>query len=284
VVTDPKIAAQALDWACREMDDRYRLLAKWGCRNILNYNEKIVREMKSWNMEKARKYAPDNWPESEVPPKPEKLPYIVIVVDELADLMMIASKDVESSICRIAQKARACGIHLIVATQRPSVDVVTGLIKANLPTRIAFQLRSRVDSRTVLDEMGAEHLLGMGDMLYLPPGVGGLKRCHGAFVSDDEVERVTSFLREQVQPGDVPIIDLAPPQSDDPWSEEQDEYYDRALDFVIQKGKASTSMVQRRFNIGYNRAARIIDQMESRGAISASDGAKPRQVLVGVSP
>lgn len=279
VVTDPKIAAQALEWACREMDDRYRLLAKWGTRNIVNYNEKVTRELKSWNMEKARKYAPDDCSDFEVPPKPEKLPYIVIVIDELADLMMVASKDVESSICRIAQKARACGIHLIVATQRPSVDVVTGLIKANLPTRIAFQLRSRVDSRTVLDEMGAEHLLGMGDMLYLPPGVGTLHRCHGAFVSDDEVDRVTTYLREQVEPGQLPVIDLTPATSDDPWSEEQDEYYDRAVELVVQKGKASTSMIQRRFSIGYNRAARIVDQMESRGIIGAADGAKPRSVL-----
>jgi S-DNA-T family DNA segregation ATPase FtsK/SpoIIIE len=233
-------------------------------------------------MEKARKYALDSCSEFEVPPKPEKLPYIVIVIDELADLMMIASKDVESSICRIAQKARACGIHLIVATQRPSVDVVTGLIKANLPSRIAFQLRSRVDSRTVLDEMGAEHLLGMGDMLYLPPGVGNLQRCHGAFVSDDEVDRVTTYLREQVEPGQMPVIDLAPPMSDDPWSEETDEYYDRAVAFVIQKGKASTSMVQRKFSIGYNRAARIIDQMEGRGIIGGPDGAKPRAILTGM--
>ena len=279
VVTDPKIAAQALSWACREMDQRYELLARWGTRNILSYNKKVVKELATWNDEKARKYAPKNAAEHEFV-RPEKLPFIVIIIDELADLMMIASKDVESSICRIAQKARACGIHLIVATQRPSVDVVTGLIKANLPSRIAFQLRSRHDSRTVLDEIGAENLLGRGDMLYLPPGVGGLQRCHGAFVADDEVSRVTEYLREQCDPDFISVVDLNEGNASDDFSEDQDELYEDACRVVIKAGKASTSMVQRYFKIGYNRAARIVDQMEARGVIGPPDGARPREVLM----
>lgn len=282
VVTDAKIATQALAWACREMDERYTLLARWGTRNIVNYNDKVERELRDWTPRKARRYAPKDWPDSEPPPAPARLPYIVIVVDELADLMMVAGKEVEESICRIAQKARACGIHLIVATQRPSVDVVTGLIKANLPTRIAFQLRSRHDSRTVLDEMGAENLLGKGDMLYLPPGVGGLKRCHGAFVSDGEVASVTGYLREQGQPRFIQTLET--PVGDavgDFDAEMHDELYDAAVNLVIQSGKASTSMVQRHLKIGYNRAARIIDAMEAAGVIGPADGARPREVLVG---
>lgn len=284
VVIDPKIATQALAWACREMDERYALLARWGTRNILSYNKKVERELKSWSREKAIRYAPKNWSEEfDVPPPPEKLPYIVIVVDELADLMMVAGKEVEESICRIAQKARACGIHLIVATQRPSVDVVTGLIKANLPTRIAFQLKSRHDSRTVLDEIGAENLLGKGDMLYMPPGVGGLKRCHGAFVSDEEVARVTRFLRDQAAPEFIETLDDAEGLGVAEIDEEEDEFYGAAVELVIQSGKASTSMVQRHLKIGYNRAARIIDMMEANGVVGPADGSRPREVLVGVS-
>ena len=285
VVTDAKVATQALAWACREMDERYTLLARWGTRNIVNYNKKIEKELRDWTPRKARRYAPKDWPDSEPPPVPARLPYIVIVVDELADLMMVAGKEVEESICRIAQKARACGIHLIVATQRPSVDVVTGLIKANLPSRIAFQLRSRHDSRTVLDEMGAENLLGKGDMLYLPPGVGGLKRCHGAFVSDGEVASVTGFLREQGQPRFIQTLDTPVDElGGDFDAEMNDELYDAAVNLVIQSGKASTSMVQRHLKIGYNRAARIIDAMEAAGVIGPADGARPREVLVGAHP
>lgn len=281
VVTDAKVAAQALAWACREMDDRYALLARWGTRNIVSFNKKVERESKEWTRQKARKYAPKDWPDDEPPPPPEKMPYIVIVVDELADLMMVAGKEVEESICRIAQKARACGIHLIVATQRPSVDVVTGLIKANLPTRIAFQLRSRHDSRTVLDEIGAENLLGKGDMLYMPPGVGGVQRCHGAFVSDEEVARVMTFLRDQAEPEFIQDLeDVAEADSMLFDAEEQDELYDAAVQVVVQAGKASTSMIQRHLKIGYNRAARIIDAMEAAGLIGPADGARPREVLV----
>lgn len=284
VVTDAKIATQALAWACREMDERYELLARWGTRNIVSYNKKVERELKNWTRDKAHRYAPKGWSEGDGNlPVPEKLPYIVVIVDELADLMMVAGKEVEESICRIAQKARACGIHLIVATQRPSVDVVTGLIKANLPSRIAFQLRSRHDSRTVLDEIGAENLLGKGDMLYMPPGVGGMMRCHGAFVSDEEVARVTDFLKAQCKPdfiGNLEEVAEAGPGGD---AEVDDELYDAAVNLVIGAGKASTSMVQRHLKIGYNRAARLIDAMEHAGVIGPADGARPREVLAGRS-
>ena len=210
---------------------------------------------------------------------PEKMPYIVVIIDELADLMMVADKEVETSIIRLAQKARACGIHLIVATQRPSVDVITGMIKANMPCRISFQVRSRIDSRTILDQSGGETLLGKGDMLFVPPGVSSLIRCHGPFLSDDEVRRVTDHLRSQGKPNyeakvvveeDVEGVDV----------DEYDALYDQAVEFVCEKGKASTSMIQRRFRIGYNRAARIIDIMEREGIVGPSQGAKQRQVLI----
>jgi len=285
VVTEAKLAAQALAWACREMDERYALLARWGTRNIVSYNKKVTRELKSWSREKAHRYAPKGWSEDDGElPVPSKLPYIVIVIDELADLMMVAGKEVEESICRIAQKARACGIHLIVATQRPSVDVVTGLIKANLPTRIAFQLRSRHDSRTVLDAIGAENLLGKGDMLYQPPTANALQRCHGAFVSDEEVGRVTTFLREQGDPEFIESLEDQAQAAELFDAEEQDELYDAAVEVVIQAGKASTSMIQRHLKIGYNRAARIIDSMEAAGLIGPADGARPREVLVSSPP
>lgn len=212
------------------------------------------------------------------------MPYIVIVIDELADLMMMSkqeAKEAETAIVRIAQKARACGIHLIVATQRPSADVVTGLIKANLPTRISFQLRTNIDSRTILDTGGAEQLLGRGDMLFLAPGVGTLQRCHGAFVSDDEVNRVNDFLRNQAPP--EYLIDIkesgggpnAVGSADD-----RDELFQDAVNIVVREGKASTSMLQRHLKIGYNRAARIVDDLEAAGIIGPADGARPREILV----
>ncbi len=284
VITDPQIAAAALAWACREMDRRYELLARWGTRNISGYNKKVARELKSWSAEKARSYAPADWPDEIPPPKAESLPFIVIVIDELADLMMVAKKDVQDSIVRLTQMARACGMHLICATQRPSVDVVTGLIKANMPTRIAFKLRSVIDSRTILDQGGAEKLLGRGDLLWLP-GAGEVRRVHGPFVSDDEVHRLIAFLRAQRDPEYIET--LRPVSSgdgedalfDDP--EMQDDLYDQALQIVVEKGKASTSMVQRHLKIGYNRAARLIDAMEAAGVVGPADGARPREVLLG---
>jgi len=281
VVTEPKLAAAALKWACGEMDNRYRKLARWGTRNIASYNKKVAAELMDWTPQKARRYAPRKWPKDQEPPRPTLMPWIVIVIDELADLMMVASKDVEASIVRLAQKARACGIHLIVATQRPSVDVITGLIKANMPTRIAYQVRSKTDGRTILDQNGAETLLGKGDMLLLPPGVSDLVRLHGPFLTDEECQRVADFLREQAEP-DYSMVQIELEGEgggtgiDD---EEYDENYDLAVQIVTEAGKASTSMIQRRLKIGYNRAARIIEMMEREGVVGPADGARPRKVL-----
>ena len=281
VVTEPKLASAVLKWACVEMDDRYRQLTRWKVRSIDNYNAKVEQELKDWTPAKARKYAPKDWTSSELPPPPKRMPYLVIVIDELADLMMVAAKDVEESIIRIAQKARAAGIHLIVATQRPSVNVITGLIKANMPSRIAFQVRTKIDGRTILDQNGAEALLGKGDMLFLPPGTASLERLHGGFVSDDEVNGVTDFLRAQGMPNyeaEIRVEDGSGRTIDE---DEYDELYDEAVAFIIESGKASSSMIQRKFKIGYNRAARIIEVMEQEGVIGAADGARPREVLVG---
>ncbi len=281
VVTEPKLASAVLKWACTEMDDRYRQLTRWKVRNIENYNAKVERELEDWTPAKARQYAPKDWPEHEPPPPPKRMPYLVIVIDELADLMMVAAKDVEESIIRIAQKARAAGIHLIVATQRPSVNVITGLIKANMPSRIAFQVRTKIDGRTILDQNGAEALLGKGDMLFLPPGTASLERLHGAFVSDDEVNGVTDFVRDQGQPVYEAEIRAEDGNGRSIDAEEYDELYDQAVAFVVESGKASSSMIQRKFKIGYNRAARIIEVMEQEGVIGAADGARPREILVG---
>jgi S-DNA-T family DNA segregation ATPase FtsK/SpoIIIE len=280
VVTDPKLASAALKWACAEMDARYRTLANWKTRSIESFNRKLDKERQSWTPAKARRYYGADLTDAELPPPPPKMPYIVIVIDELADLMMIAAKDVEESIIRIAQKARAAGIHLVVATQRPSVNVITGLIKANMPSRVAFQIRTKVDSRTILDQNGAENLLGKGDMLFLPPGVAALERCHGAFVSDEEVRAVTDFLREQADP--VYEAELKTDEGTDAHieDEEYDELYDQAVAYVCQSAKASTSMIQRQFKIGYNRAARMIEVMEREGVVGPADGARPRKVLV----
>jgi S-DNA-T family DNA segregation ATPase FtsK/SpoIIIE len=214
---------------------------------------------------------------------PEKLPYIVIFVDELADLMMVASKDVETAIARLAQMARAAGIHLILATQRPSVDVLTGLIKANFPTRIAFKVSSKVDSRTIIDTSGAEHLLGMGDMLYMPPGTAMIQRVHGAYISEKETSDLVMFLKQQ---GGAVYDDSVLEQVEESDSltssgseDDYDERYDEAVSFVCESGQASISMVQRRLRIGYNRAARIIERMEKEGIVGPADGAKPREVL-----
>jgi S-DNA-T family DNA segregation ATPase FtsK/SpoIIIE len=265
VVTDVKKATNALFWAVREMERRYELLAALKVRNIAQYNHKI---------EKAPKPA-----EGEDPPAP--LPLIVIIIDELADLMMVASRDVEVALTRLAQMARAAGIHLILATQRPSVDVLTGIIKANFPTRLSFQVSSKTDSRTILDANGAETLLGKGDMLFMPPGAGKLQRIHGAYISETELNRITDFLKAQGAPDyDEAVTESAPVRNGGEDSEDRDERYDDAVALVTKTGQASISMVQRHLRIGYNRAARIIEAMEREGVVGPADGAKPREVLV----
>ena len=265
VVTDPKKAAGALAWAVQEMDNRYNLFAKKGVRDLKGYN-KAVKKDEGVGM----------------------LPQIVIIVDELADLMMVAAKDVEESICRLAQKARAAGMHLVIATQRPSVDVITGLIKANVPSRIAFAVSSQVDSRTILDMVGAEKLLGKGDMLFYPSGAAKPVRVQGAFVSDKEVEKIVGFVKnngEATYSEDI-LDKIEKANNEDKESMEQDSDDDSdpflmdAIDTVVETGQASTSFIQRRFKVGYARAGRIIDQMEERGIISGYQGSKPREVLM----
>ena len=293
VVTNPKKASLALAWAVREMERRYKLMADKGVRNIDGYNRKLAKELKEAEDLPAAQENEENLDEGfeDMPlpqPEPEEvlehghLPYIVVIVDELADLMMVAGREIEESIARLAQMARAAGIHLILATQRPSVDVITGLIKANFPTRISFKVFSRTDSRTILDSMGAEALLGMGDMLFLPPGVGYLQRVHGAFVSELEVQRVVDFLSKQGQPEYDKSILQAPPAAggDNGEEEEYDERWDEALKIVTDTRQASISMLQRRLRVGYNRAARMIERMETEGIVGPSDGSgKPREVL-----
>lgn len=266
VVTDAKKATNALFWAVREMEHRYKLLAALKVRNITQYNNKI------------EKGIPDDLADSEF--TFEKLPYIVIIIDELADLMMVASRDVEVSLMRLAQMARAAGLHLILATQRPSVDVLTGIIKANFPTRLSFQVSSRTDSRTIIDSNGAESLLGNGDMLYMPPGVGRLQRVHGAYISEPEIALVIDHLKTQKRPEyDENVTQSKEATSDEINEDDRDEHYDVALALVTKNQRASVSMVQRHLRIGYNRAARIIEMMEQEGVVGPADGAKPREVL-----
>ena len=267
VVTDPRKAAGALAWAVQEMDNRYNLFATKGVRDLKGYNKAIEKEQEGNG----------------------KLPQIVIIIDELADLMMVAAKEVEESICRLAQKARAAGMHLVIATQRPSVDVITGLIKANVPSRIAFAVSSQVDSRTILDSIGAEKLLGKGDMLYFPSGAPKPSRVQGAFVTDEEVEKIVDFVKsngtatysedilETIENNNKTDKELAQEASED---DEADPFLMDAIQTVIETGQASTSFIQRRFKVGYARAGRIIDQMEERGVISGYQGSKPREVLM----
>ncbi|MFO7962694.1 MAG: DNA translocase FtsK [Desulfobacterales bacterium] len=265
VVTDPKKATHALFWAVREMEQRYERLSEKKVRNIRHYNQKIMRE----NAEN-----PDG--------ACNLLPYIVVIIDELADLMMVASRDVEVALTRLAQMARAAGIHLILATQRPSVDVLTGIIKANFQTRISFKVTSKTDSRTIIDANGAENLLGKGDMLFLPPGTSKIERIHGAFISEDEVTRITDFLKQQKPPeyNDAVIQAPAVQAADSEEEDEHDERYEDAVALVTKTRQASISMVQRHLRIGYNRAARIIETMEKEGIVGPSDGVKQREVLV----
>ncbi len=295
VVTNPKKAVLALNWAVREMERRYKLMSDKGVRNIDGYNRKLAKEEKARNAKPGKtldRDASDDFLEEELPEiemvegeelEHGHLPYIVVVVDELADLMMVAGRDIEEAIARLAQMARAAGIHLILATQRPSVDVITGLIKANFPTRISFKVFSRTDSRTILDQMGAETLLGNGDMLFLPPGTGSVQRVHGAFVSEIEVQRVVTFLRKQGDPDyDKSILD-APPSagSSGNGDDEYDEKWDVALALIADKRQASISMLQRHLRLGYNRAARIIEKMEQEGIVGPSDGtSRPREVFI----
>ncbi|NEX61564.1 DNA translocase FtsK [Noviherbaspirillum galbum] len=285
VVTDMRQAGHALNWAVAEMERRYKLMSKLGVRNLAGYNNKIA------EADKKEEKIPNPFSLTPDAPEPlDKLPTIVIIIDELADLMMVVGKKVEELIARIAQKARAAGIHLILATQRPSVDVITGLIKANIPTRIAFQVSSKIDSRTILDQMGAETLLGMGDMLYMPPGTGLPVRVHGAFVSDDEVHRVVEHLKAQGEPNYIEgILEGGVAEEGEGGaaggeggeaSGEADPMYDQAVAVVLKNRKASISLVQRHLRIGYNRAARLLEQMEQSGLVSSMQTNGNREIMV----
>jgi S-DNA-T family DNA segregation ATPase FtsK/SpoIIIE len=284
VVTDMKQAANALNWGVGEMERRYKLMSRLGVRNVSSYNKKLAEAAEKGELlANPFSLTPEN-------PEPlERLPFIVIVIDELADLMMVIGKKVEELIARLAQKARASGIHLILATQRPSVDVITGLIKANIPTRLSFQVSSKIDSRTILDQMGAEALLGMGDMLYLPSGSGMPIRVHGAFVSDDEVHRVVAYLKSQGEPNYIEGILEGGTLDGEPGDAggengagggESDPMYDQAVGIVLQHRRASISLVQRHLRIGYNRAARLLEQMEKSGLVTAMASNGNRDILV----
>jgi S-DNA-T family DNA segregation ATPase FtsK/SpoIIIE len=295
VVTDPREASAALNRAVIEMDNRYRLLRDKGVRNIDSYNRVLEAELEEKSSGVIElKDAEPNEPiegsrDGENGPVIEKLvhrrlPYLVIVIDELADLMLTSGREVEEQITRLAQKARAAGIHLMLATQRPSVDVITGLIKANVPARISFQVTSRIDSRTILDSIGAERLLGEGDMLFMPPSSARLTRIHGAFVSEPEIRKVVGYLKDQSRPvfdqEFTRAIDEAHEQKADELEDESlaDDMYDQAVELVAESQQASISWLQRRLRVGYNRAARMIERMEKEGLVSPPDGVRPREV------
>ena len=293
VVTDPKKAIVALKWTVREMEDRYRRMSKIGVRNVAGYNERarealakgehFVRTVQTGFDEQDRPV----YEEEQL--RPEPMPYLVVVIDEVADLMMVAGKDIEGAVQRLAQMARAAGIHLIMATQRPSVDVITGTIKANFPTRISFQVTSKIDSRTIMGEQGAEQLLGQGDMLYMAGG-GRITRLHGPFVSDGEVEAVAKFLRDQGQPQYLEAVTAAPDEDGDGGGDmggdgaSGDEVYDRAVAVVTRDRKASTSYIQRRLQIGYNRAASLMERMEQEGVVGPANHAGKRDILAPPPP
>jgi S-DNA-T family DNA segregation ATPase FtsK/SpoIIIE len=275
VITDPKKATNALRNAVLEMERRLKLLASQGVRNIEQYNRK-VRQLQAQPRSLFEEEAGED--------EPEQIPYVLILIDELADLMMLERANVEESVTRLAQMARAVGMHLVLATQRPSVDVITGLIKANFPSRISFRVATRVDSRTVLDVMGAEHLLGKGDMLFLPPGSSRLVRVHGPYVSEAETNDVVQFWKDQAAPDYDQTFLLAPPSDDEEEGDEdfggpEDPMYQEAVRVVLEMGKASTSTLQRRLRLGYGRAARILDMMQREGIIGPPDGSRPRDVL-----
>ena len=298
VVTDMKEASNSLRWCVAEMDRRYALMAALGVRNIGGYNRKVREAIDAGEPIKDPTFRPPELFDEEKPiehPTLTTLPYIVVVIDELADMMMIVGKKVEELIARLAQKARASGIHMILATQRPSVDVITGLIKANVPTRIAFQVSAKVDSRTILDQQGAENLLGHGDMLYLPPGTSLPVRVHGAFVADNEVHSTVRHLKKTGQPRYIDEI-LEGPSSPTPGltgidkpepgsaDAEQDPLYDQAVQVVMETRKASISGVQRRLKIGYNRAARMVESMEAAGLVGPLQPNGTREILVPTNP
>jgi len=293
VVTDPKKAIVALKWTVREMEDRYRRMSKIGVRNVASFNERAREALaKGEHFERTVQTGFDEGGrpifESEKI-RPEPMPYLVVIIDEVADLMMVAGKDIEGAVQRLAQMARAAGIHLIMATQRPSVDVITGTIKANFPTRISFQVTSKIDSRTILGEQGAEQLLGQGDMLYMAGG-GRITRLHGPFVSDGEVEAVAKFLRDQGTPSYLDEVtaggDEDAEEGDLGFGEggDSNDLYDRAVAVVTRDGKASTSYIQRRLQIGYNRAASLIERMEQEGVVGPANHAGKREILVSAAP
>ncbi len=286
VVTDPKKAVVALKWTVREMEQRYQAMSKLGVRNIEGYNERILQARDTGEVLHRRVqtgYDPDTGKPvyEDQPLSHETLPYIVVIVDEMADLMLVAGKDIEATIQRLAQMARAAGIHIIMATQRPSVDVITGTIKANFPTRISFQVTSKIDSRTILSEQGAEQLLGQGDMLYMAGG-GRISRIHGPFVSDGEVESVVAFLKEQGAPRYVDDITVEEDEdaSGEARDKSDDPMYDEALNVILREGKVSTSFIQRHLQVGYNRAARIIEKMEQEGVVSKANATGKREILI----
>jgi S-DNA-T family DNA segregation ATPase FtsK/SpoIIIE len=279
VVTNPKRAAAALAGIVHKMEERYQMMAALGVRSIDQFNGRVDEELAAGKATFRLKPKPGETEGREVPY--QRLPYIVVVIDELADLMVVSARDVEEALQRLAQMARAAGIHLVLATQRPSVDVLTGVIKANFPARLSFQVSSRTDSRTILDQNGAETLLGQGDMLFLPPGTSKLQRIHGAYVSEKEVGRLVSFLREQGQPQfDEKLLELDElSEVKEERGEDVDEMYDRAIAIVTETRNASISYLQRRLKVGYNRAARMIEQMETDGVIGPQEGTKPREVF-----
>jgi S-DNA-T family DNA segregation ATPase FtsK/SpoIIIE len=280
VVTNPKRAAAALAGIVHKMEERYRAMAALGVRNIEQFNARVDEMLADGQTTLRLKVRPGEEQGQEIPL--ERIPYIVVVIDELADLMVVSARDVEEALQRLAQMARAAGIHLVLATQRPSVDVLTGVIKANFPSRIAFQVASRIDSRTIMDQNGAEHLLGQGDMLFLPPGTSKLQRMHGAYVSEKEVAELVAFLRKQGAPQFDETLMRAKQESEEKEErgEDADDLYDRAVEIVAETRNASISYVQRRLKVGYNRAARMIEQMEAEGVVGPQIGTKPREVFV----
>ena len=289
VITDARRAQDVLDWAVERMEQRYQLLSEKGVRNVENYNQRIEKELASSGASADGNSQEDDADSGESQelddgflPERGKLPYIILVIDEMADLMIVSGRKIEESITRLAQMARAAGIHLLLATQRPSVDVLTGIIKANLPTRISFQVSSRIDSRTILDNIGAEKLLGMGDMLFLPPGTSKIRRIHGAYVTEPEIERVVEYMKQFGKPQYEKIPFRAKKTGKDKDEEEvfeEDEKYDLAVQLVTETRQASISMIQRKLRVGYNRAARMIERMEQEGVVGPQEGVKLREVL-----